>query len=263
MPDRRLAMAALGLGIAGLFTGGLLGCGSLLGLVLAVTALGLRAKAPDRYGGRDLAWAAVAANVFALLSLLPLAMLGVTLWPMAQQAYNGSYFDDTLPEPASPGPEVLPYSAAPPPPPPPPPLPSPSVTADEVEPEPEPQPTPRTTRSTPPPTPEPTEEAAADEDPVPSGPVRVGGRIREPTKVKNVVPVYPQIARQARVQGVVILEVTIGPRGTVTDVKLLRGIPLLDHAAIEAVKQWEYTPTLLDGRPVPVIMVVTVNFRLS
>lgn len=93
--------------------------------------------------------------------------------------------------------------------------------------------------------------------------VRVGGQIKEPKKLKNVAPAYPDIAKQARVQGVVILECTISPQGKVTDVKVLRGIPLLDAAAIEAVKQWVYTPTLLNGVPVPVIMTVTVNFRLS
>ena len=93
--------------------------------------------------------------------------------------------------------------------------------------------------------------------------VRVGGNIKEPTKTKNVAPVYPDIAKQARVQGIVILECTISPQGRVTDVKVLRGIPLLDQAGIDAVKQWQYTPTLLNGVPVPVIMTVTVNFWLN
>jgi protein TonB len=99
--------------------------------------------------------------------------------------------------------------------------------------------------------------------PPPPQAVRVGGQIKEPKKLKNVNPSYPDIAKQARVQGVVILECTISPQGKVTDVKVLRGIPLLDSAAIEAVKQWVYSPTLLNGVPVPVIMTVTVNFRLS
>src|SRR5215510_8250976 len=99
--------------------------------------------------------------------------------------------------------------------------------------------------------------------PPPPAAVRVGGQIKEPKKLKSVPPAYPEIAKQARVQGVVILECTISPQGKVTDVKVLRGIPLLDAAAIEAVKQWVYTPTLLNGVPVPVIMTVTVNFRLS
>jgi protein TonB len=91
----------------------------------------------------------------------------------------------------------------------------------------------------------------------------VGGSIPEPRKVRNVVPEYPDIARQARVQGVVILEAVIGPRGDVTSVKVLRGIPLLDQSAIDAVRQWVYTPTLLNGQPVPVIMTVTVNYKLA
>ena len=99
--------------------------------------------------------------------------------------------------------------------------------------------------------------------PPPPQAVRVGGQIKEPKKLKNVNPAYPDIAKQARVQGVVILECTISPQGKVTDVKVLRGIPLLDAAAVEAVKQWVYSPTLLIGVPVPVIMTVTVNFRLS
>jgi len=92
--------------------------------------------------------------------------------------------------------------------------------------------------------------------------VRVGGHIKEPKKLKNIGPVYPDIAKQARVQGIVILEATISPQGKVSDVKVLRGNPLLDPAAIEAVRQWVYTPTLLNGVPVPVIMTVTVNFTL-
>ena len=74
---------------------------------------------------------------------------------------------------------------------------------------------------------------------------------------------YPTVAQAARVQGVVILEAVIGPDGKVADVKVLRSVPLLDDAAISAVRQWEYTPTLLNGVPVPVIMTVTVNFTMQ
>jgi TonB family protein len=93
--------------------------------------------------------------------------------------------------------------------------------------------------------------------------VRVGGQIKEPKRLKTVAPQYPDIARQARVQGVVILECTISPEGKVTQVRILRGIPLLDQAAVDAVKQWVYAPTLLNGVPVPVLMTVTVNFKLG
>ena len=82
-------------------------------------------------------------------------------------------------------------------------------------------------------------------------------------KTKDVRPVYPSIAQSARVQGVVIIEATIGPNGTVTDAKVLRSIPLLDAAALDAVRQWVFTPTTLNGQPVPVIMTVTVNFTLQ
>lgn len=97
-----------------------------------------------------------------------------------------------------------------------------------------------------------------------TGAVRVGGNIPEPRRLSHVPPAYPDSARQARIQGVVVLEAMIGPTGQVEDVKVVRGVhPLIDQAAIDAVRQWVYAPTLLDGKPVPVIMTVTVNFRLS
>jgi protein TonB len=99
--------------------------------------------------------------------------------------------------------------------------------------------------------------------PLPQPPVRVGGNIRSPTKTKDVKPTYPAMAQSARVQGVVIIEATIGPDGRVQETKVLRSIPLLDAAALDAVKQWTFTPTLLNGIPVPVIMTVTVNFALQ
>jgi protein TonB len=99
--------------------------------------------------------------------------------------------------------------------------------------------------------------------PAPTGPVRIGGKIHAPSKLSNTAPVYPPMAKQARVEGTVILEATINAQGRVTDVKVLRGIPLLDNAAMDAVRQWRYSPTLLNGTPVPVVMTVTVNFRLG
>jgi len=94
-------------------------------------------------------------------------------------------------------------------------------------------------------------------------PVRVGGQIRPPIKVKDVPPVYPAIARSARVAGAVTIEATIGPDGKVMDTKIVRSIPLLDQAALDAVRQWEYTPTLLNGVPVPVTVTVTIKFEPS
>ena len=101
------------------------------------------------------------------------------------------------------------------------------------------------------------------EAPRPDQAVRVGGQIKEPKRLVDVRPVYPDIAKQARVQGIVIVECTIDGQGRVVDAKVMRGIPLLDQAAIDAVMQWVYTPTLLNGVPVRVIMTVVVNFRLS
>ena len=99
--------------------------------------------------------------------------------------------------------------------------------------------------------------------PPPSAPVRVGGNIKPPKKTRDVRPQYPPIAQSARVQGIVIIEATIGPNGRVQEAKVLRSIPLLDQAALDAVRQWEFTPTLLNGVPVPVIMTVTVQFTLQ
>jgi protein TonB len=94
-------------------------------------------------------------------------------------------------------------------------------------------------------------------------PLRAGIDVREPRRVKNVAPVYPHLAVDSRVQGVVILECEIDPRGRIDNVKVLSGNILLKDAAVEAVKQWVYTPTLLNGVPVPVLMTVTVTFNLT
>jgi TonB family protein len=97
--------------------------------------------------------------------------------------------------------------------------------------------------------------------PAPTQPVRVGGNIRTPQKIKHADPVMPEVARQAGARGMVIVEIIIAADGTVQQAKVLRSIPLLDQAAIDAVKQWVYEPTHLNGSPVPVIMTVTVNFQ--
>jgi TonB family protein len=226
-----LAIAALALGIGGLFSAGGLGIGSLLGVVLAGAALVGVSR-----GGRDLAWAALAANVFALLTIVPVGA-AVVAYRASPAAFASDA--DELPEPAQNRMSAFPEA---PPPPPPPPL---------------------SARSKPERTkPQQAKPQAKAEEP-PTTPIRIGGTIQEPRKTRNVSPVYPPDAIQARVQGVVILECTISPTGKVVQVKPLRGIPLLTEAAIEAVRQWEYTPTELNGVPVPVIMTVTVNFKLS
>ena len=97
--------------------------------------------------------------------------------------------------------------------------------------------------------------------PPPTRPLPVGGKIKEPAKIRHVPPVYPSIAQQARVEGIVIIEATIGVDGRVKEARVLRSKPLLDDAALAAVRQWVFTPTLLNGVPVPVLMTVTVNFN--
>jgi TonB family protein len=97
---------------------------------------------------------------------------------------------------------------------------------------------------------------------IPDGAVRVGGNILQPTRIREVRPVYPDIALQARVQGAVIIEIVVGPDGGVQDARVLRSIALLDQAALDAVRQWRFTPTLLNGVPVPVVMTVTLNFTV-
>ena len=92
---------------------------------------------------------------------------------------------------------------------------------------------------------------------------RAGGKIRPPAKVRHVPPVYPPIAQQNKVEGTVILEAVIAETGRVRDVRVLRSVPLLDQAAVEAVRQWHFTPTLLNGEAVPVVMTVTVRFELK
>jgi TonB family protein len=101
--------------------------------------------------------------------------------------------------------------------------------------------------------------------PAPASPQRVGrGHIQEPKKLRHVAPWYPAGARDARIAGVVILEATIAPSGCVRSVKRLRSRdPRLDVVSLITAAQWRYTPTLLNGVPVPVIMTVTVNFRLN
>ena len=127
-------------------------------------------------------------------------------------------------------------------------------------------------RVPPPPPPPPLPPGAAPPPPPPPplqapphwpAPVRVGGAMKMPAKVRHVDPVYPPIAQSARVQGVVIVEIVIDPEGRVFEGRVLRSIPLLDQAALDAVNQWEFTPTLLNGTPVPVIMTATVQFSLQ
>ncbi len=92
---------------------------------------------------------------------------------------------------------------------------------------------------------------------------KAGQGVREPKRISGLPPEYPLIARNAHVQGVVMLEAVINERGEVSRIKVLKSAPLLDAAAIAAVQEWRYTPTLLNGVPVSVLMTITVNFTLQ
>jgi periplasmic protein TonB len=97
----------------------------------------------------------------------------------------------------------------------------------------------------------------------PTNPVRPGGVIRAPERVTYVAPEYPTLARMVRAEGLVIVEATIDTEGRVQAARILRSdSPLLNDAALAAVRQWVYTPTLLNGIAVSVIMTVTVHFQL-
>lgn len=98
----------------------------------------------------------------------------------------------------------------------------------------------------------------------PDGPIQVGGDVKAPVKVYDPQPEYTEIARKARIQGVVIVQVIIDEEGNVTSAKILKGLPMgLDQTALEAVEQWRFEPAKLHGKPVSVYYNLTLNFTLS
>jgi TonB family protein len=97
---------------------------------------------------------------------------------------------------------------------------------------------------------------------IPAGPIRVGNDVPVPRKTKDVRPTLPPQALTAGTKGAVVLDATIDSNGRVSNARVVRSIPLLDAAAVAAVRQWEFTPTVIDGRAVPVIMTVTANFTV-
>jgi len=109
----------------------------------------------------------------------------------------------------------------------------------------------------PPPPPPPVKQAAAVQR------IRVGGNVQQAKLVRQPKPAYPPLAKQARIQGVVHLQAIISKDGTIQKLEVIGGHPLLVPAALEAVKQWVYQPTLLNGEPVEVITQIDVNFTLS
>jgi TonB family protein len=95
------------------------------------------------------------------------------------------------------------------------------------------------------------------------GPPRWGpGTVTEPRKLKGVPPVYPPVAESARIQGAVVVDAIIDVEGNVKGARVVRSVPPLDQAAVDAVRQWKYTPARLNGAPMECIMSVTVTFKL-
>jgi periplasmic protein TonB len=109
----------------------------------------------------------------------------------------------------------------------------------------------------PPPPPPPVEQKKAPTR------IRVGGQVQQANLIRQPKPIYPPLAKQARIQGVVRFNAIIGKDGTIQNLQLISGHPLLVPSAEEAVKQWLYKPTLLNGEPVEVATVIDVNFTLS
>lgn len=106
---------------------------------------------------------------------------------------------------------------------------------------------------------------AAEEAPTTSdSPYRVGGNVSRPEKIAGNPPVYNEMARKARVQGVIIIEAVIDENGDVTDARVLKGLPMgLDKSALDALKTWKFKPAMLEGRPVRVYYTLTVNFQID
>lgn len=99
--------------------------------------------------------------------------------------------------------------------------------------------------------------------PRPTGPVRVGGNVQAARIVNRVQPVYPPLARQTRISGTVRLHAIISKDGTIQQLEVMSGHPLLQQAALDAVRQWRYQPTLLNGEPVEVDTTIDVIFSLN
>jgi protein TonB len=97
----------------------------------------------------------------------------------------------------------------------------------------------------------------------PSGPIRVAQLPVSPAKTFDVRPIYPELARIARLEGTVLLEAVLDPTGRVTQLRVIKSAPIFDQAALDAVRQWRYTPSTYGGHPVSVLMTITIRFTLQ
>lgn len=100
-------------------------------------------------------------------------------------------------------------------------------------------------------------------DPPRPGPVRVAQLPIAPRKIAHAAPLYPEIALRARVEGTVVIEAVLDPTGRVTQLRVIKSVPTLDQAALDAVRQWRYTPSVYGGQPVSVLMTITIRFTLQ
>ncbi|MBI3663366.1 MAG: TonB family protein [Acidobacteria bacterium] len=97
----------------------------------------------------------------------------------------------------------------------------------------------------------------------PKAPVRVGGRVMAPRAIAAPDPIYPSLAKQARIQGDVVIDAVIDVKGNIVEMQVISGHPLLVPSALDALRKWKYQPTILNDEPVPVQLVVTIKFRLQ
>jgi periplasmic protein TonB len=97
----------------------------------------------------------------------------------------------------------------------------------------------------------------------PRAPIRVGGRVKPPRPLVQTAPVYPVLAKQTKLEGIVSIDAVIDTEGNVVEMRVVSGNPLLIPAALQAVRQWKYEPTYLNDQPIAVQLIVTVMFRLQ
>jgi protein TonB len=95
----------------------------------------------------------------------------------------------------------------------------------------------------------------------PDGPVKIGGLVKEPKLLSSTLPVYPAFAKEAHIEGDVVIRTTVDKKGNVTHMEIVSGSAMLRQAALDALGRWKYEPSKLDGQPVSVQMLVTIKFR--
>lgn len=93
-------------------------------------------------------------------------------------------------------------------------------------------------------------------------PLAVGGVVKAPVKIVDVRPIYPELAKQTKAHGMVEIDLVVGPNGDVEQARVTKSVPLLDRAALDAVRKWKYAPTIVNGIAVPVKISVGLSFAM-